>query len=189
MRNVDSFRLPDGASRLDRATLAVWRAWAGWGRPLTFALAAMTLATAGMRLLDGVTMLPRADSFVRYLAGWRPAAEGLGTWVGVNGGPLHFESELPLLRWGVAVQLVTAVVAGVAGWWVLRRHRLAVPLGLAAGLALTAAHLTAARLWTLSPLFPPAGRWLEAAAVLALWATPLTAAGLGAFSARSHRRS
>lgn len=50
MSNVQHFRLPDNASSLDRATLAVWRVWDGWLYATTGG-AARTV----VRLLGGAT--------------------------------------------------------------------------------------------------------------------------------------
>jgi hypothetical protein len=143
--HLRAYALPGGASRLDRATLAVWRGWDTWIRPTLLASFLMIAGHLLIALISGAGSSGGPSDFRqwRFLVKW-----------GANPPPLTgtLISPFVLHSWSIGSQAAAALVGAFAAWPVLKRHPRPALLGAAAGLAATVVHLWAAHLFTLAPL-------------------------------------
>lgn len=190
---VRSYELPEGARRLDRATLAAWKAWDAWVRSLLAVSIVMIAVHILVALLSGMVG-PEEVSRWRYLVRWGPEPSAIPSVVHlfpeghfVLLGPSPLAAGAPptqVLGWSVSWQGAASIAGALAAWRILRRHAHPAALGAAAGLVAVLTHLTAARLFTLAPFGAAAGAFWNALAVFALWSTPLFAAAVGGWIAR-----
>jgi hypothetical protein len=156
---VQAYRLPEVASCLDRATLAVWTLWLGWARP--------ALLTTALIVLGHLVLAVATDAVTWPWLGTVPSL----------GDPI---------RWWVLGQLVTALAGALAAWPVLRAHPHPTALEAIAGVLAVAAHLVPAQLTTIQEI---PRHWLDdALSIVGLWATPVLAAGFGALLLRRRIR-
>ena len=171
LTRVAVYRLPANAGRLDRATLAFWRAWDGWIRPLLWTATLMIAAYVLIGQVSGVGGGSSGVSGLHYLVRWRrgPAASVSGTYP--RGTLIVFGGSPSATRgasWAVGAAFVASIAAAAAARRVVRRNAHPERLAVVAALVVTLAHLWLARLFTLTPLRPAAVGW-NVAAVVALW--------------------
>ena len=170
---VDRFELPDGASRLDRATLAVWKLWGVWVKPIVIVTLVMGIAMA----VTGTIVAGRGG----FVAPWSPTNYAPAVMPGqslieANGGAW--------LR-GIGAQVVATLVACLAAWPFLRRARShAVVVAVLAGAIVTVAHLTVSHQWAvMSPIVAAPTRY-QVAAQISLWTLPVLAGVVALMAAR-----
>jgi hypothetical protein len=142
---LHAYSLPEGASRLDRATLAAWRGWDAWIRPTLLAAILMIAGHLAIALLSGTGSSGGPTDFRQ----WRLLVK----W-GANPPPLIGPTMSPsvLHAWSIGSQSAAALVGALVAWPVLKRHPRPALLGVAAGVVATVVHLWAAHLFTLAPL-------------------------------------
>jgi hypothetical protein len=145
---VEDYRLPSGASALDRGTLSIWKAWIGWIRPALLLALLAVLAHLVMGWLVGLPSPDWSFSPYRYLVRWAshpypplisPSYDGqtYGPWV---------------LWAAIAAQLLAVAAGAILGYPLLRRSRRPVAIGALAGLVAAVLHVAFAGLWTRHPL-------------------------------------
>ena len=164
--DVRHYRLPEGASALDRLTIKVWKAWATGLRPVLFATILMVIASA----ITG-TMLAKSGG---HVAVWSPANYSAAV-------PVNGRVPLPDGEWlrGIIAQAVSVLVAIAAAWPVLRRSLYPPAVGAVSGLIVVALHLTWSHQWSLQPIAGGTTPY-QLAALLVLWILPVAAAACGA---------
>lgn len=168
--DVRHYRLPEEASASDRVTLALWKAWATWIRPVLFATILMVIASA----ITGTSIAKSGG----HVAVWSPA--NYSGFVSLSG-----EAPSPEGEWikGLIAQAAAVLVALAVAFPVLKRSLHPAMVGALSGLIVVALHLTWSRQWSLEPIAGGTAPY-QAAAVVALWILPAAAAVLGAFLAR-----
>jgi hypothetical protein len=168
---VRDYELPESASSLDKATLAIWKSWLDPIKPFIGASVAMGVVS----IIVG-TFLAKSGG---YVAVWSPAnyapavATGESSFAGTVG---------DLWNRGIVAQLVSAAAATLVAWPVLRRAHNPARIGGVAGLAVVAAHLTFSHQWGMNPIVGAPVSY-QIAAVASLWLLPITTASLGALLA------
>lgn len=169
--DVRHYRLPDEAPVSDRATLALWKAWATWIRPVLFATVLMVIASA----IAG-TSIARSGG---HVAVWSPA--NYSGFVSLSG-----EAASPEGEWtrGLIAQAVAVLVAMAVAFPVLKRSLHPAMVGALSGFIVVALHLTWSRQWSLEPIAGATAPY-QLVAVVALWVLPVAAAAAGALIRRS----
>jgi hypothetical protein len=146
--SIEDYRLPTGASALDRGTLGAWKAWAGWIRP---ALIVAVLAVVAHIVVGWLAGLPSPDasfSPYRYLVRW--ASHPTPPLISPSlDGQTYGSSTLWL---AIGAQTVATAAGAAVGYLLLRRSRRPVTIGALAGLAASSLHVALADRWTLHPL-------------------------------------
>ena len=200
--NVQSYRLPENAGRLDRATLRFWKSWEVWLRPVG---ASAALMVAGQLVVAGAVRgfgsgSSGGDVSWRLLAKWTPNPVSLTF--------LRPRSSLAIQAASIAAQIGAAALGALAAWWVLRRQAHPISLGAIAGLVAVVVHLGVAQLFTLQPFGAHGAAWAvttapsfrviagpvsagplgNALGVLALWSPVAFGAVVGWAAARRTRR-
>ena len=170
--DVHDYRLPEGASALDRSTLVLWKSWVTWLRPLFLAVAVMTIASAVVG-----TFIAKSGGFV---AVWSPANYAPAVPIGDVSLVQMYEGAWTR---GILAQFVSVVVAAAAVWPILRRASRPVGVGALSGLTVVALHLTRSHQWTLEPIVAAPATY-QTAALAALWLLPLVTGTMGLLIAR-----
>lgn len=186
---VHNYSLGQGASRLDRVTLSVWRAWDGWIRPTVAAVALIVIGHLFVALASGITPNRVTFNAWRYLVKWGanpqyPVPHGSATFLLLGGTGV----SRGILTWSIGAQVVASLVGAFAAWWVLKRNPRPVGLGLIAGTAAAVVHVAMSRTFTLYPLGGAAAGY-NVAALIALWSPILFGAGVGRLAAGKRRRA
>ncbi len=142
--NLQAYFLPEGAGRLDRVTLAFWKAWDGWLRPILTAAATMAAVAVLVALLSSVGEGPVKDRPWRFLIRWAPVpSPGVG---------LVRDASEWAFAWSIGAQVLTAALSVVAVSRILRRNRWPVLVGAGGGVIAVTAHLWTGHLLSLHPL-------------------------------------
>lgn len=191
---VRSYRLPEEAPWVDRATLALWKEWDAWLRPLLAAAIVMIAVHILLAFVSGI--VGPWDVNLRYLTRWGPEPSATTFVIGLPSfvifGPSDLAAGLPstqALGWSVSWQGTASIAGALAVWPVLRRHRRPAALGAVAGLVAVLTRLAAGRLFTWTPFGAAAGILWNSLAVLVLWSTPMFGAVVGWRIASRRRRS
>ena len=164
--DVRHYRLPEDAPASDRATLALWKAWATWVRPVLFATFLMMIASA----VTGTTIAKSGG----HVAVWSPA--NYSGFVSLSGEAQSLEGE-----WikGLIAQAVAVLVALAVAFPVLKRSLHPAMVGAMSGVIVVALHLTWSHQWSLEPIAGATAPY-QVVAVVALWILPGAAAAAGA---------
>jgi hypothetical protein len=152
--DLRAWRLPEGASFLDRATLASWKGWATWAQPVLAAAAFMMAGHLAVAVVSGWSRGPVAD--VRNLAvlvKWGHSALPAGVAsCDLSGQCATLGPSRDLVAWwGIGAQIVAALAGALVAWPVLRRHPRPALLGSTAGLAAGIAHVAVSRTVAVTP--------------------------------------
>ncbi len=146
--SVRDYRLPESAGLLDRGTLALWKAWAGWVRPAIAVTSLMVLGHLLVSWLVGV-LSSDANSFpFRYLVRWasqpRPPLIS-ASYNGATYGP-------SVIWWAIGAEVAAVTAAATAALVLIRRHPRPALIGTLGGAAAAVLHVSVAGLWTTHPL-------------------------------------
>jgi hypothetical protein len=184
--DVRAWRLPEGASALDRATLAAWKRWAVWVRPVLAAGALMAAGHLAMAVVLGWSRGPFADVrdfavMVKWTRSALPAAVASCDPSGRCGtvGP----SIAAVAWWGIGAQIVAALTGAATAWPVLRQHARPGLLGATAGAAAGLGHIAVSRTVAIAPVGAVA-MMVQVAALVALVAPVPLGAFVGHLTAR-----